>query len=428
MPPPSSTGFVSPVSPERRRIITAALLVGTFLSSLEVLVVGPAMPDVVGELGNAGLYPWVFTAYVVAQTVTIPAYGWLADRWGRRNTYLLSVVMFVAGSLVCATATSMPWVIAGRAVQGLGAGGLVPLTVTIFGDLYPVDQRTRMQGIFSLIWGVSSLLGPLAGGALTEAFSWRSIFWINILPGAVAAAVVLSSLPGHVGRDADPHSSRGSARQLLRDPTQQAVLISGLVLGGVLLGVIGYLPVQVQAIEGGSALDAGLALIPMSLAWTLAANLAGRLLGPLDFRGLTRLGMALVMVGAIICALQPVHWAGLLLLGLGFGFTISTWNVAVQEAAPLHLRGTATSWSLFVRSIGGAVAVPLFAALAGIEAGASSFDAIPDLDVGLARVFQAIAVAATVATAVAWARFPRLDAAPSGPGLLSSGKPEAPDP
>jgi len=402
----TDTRFVSPIGPGQRRAVTSALLVGTFLSSLEVMVVGPAMPDVVGELGRAGLYPWVFTAYVVAQTATIPLYGWLADRWGRRNSYLLSVGLFVAGSLICAQAHTMPTVIAGRAVQGLGAGGLIPLTVTIFGDLYPVAERTRMQGIFSLIWGVSSLLGPLAGGALTELFTWRAIFDVNVLPGVIAAAAVAISLPANVGRGGHAHRG-GHAWVLLRDPTQQAVLLSGLLLGGLLLGIVGYLPVQVQAVQGGSALDAGLALIPMSLAWTLSANLAGRLLGRLGFRGLTRSGMALVLVGALVCAWRPVHGAGLLLVGLGMGFTISTWNVAVQEAAPAHLRGTATSWALFSRSIGGAVAVPLFAALAGIDPDAASFESIPELTAGIGRIFDAIAVCALISAALAWLRFPR---------------------
>lgn len=402
----SPSRFVPPVGPRQRRAITGALLVGTFLSSLEVLVVGPAMPHVVGELGRAGLYPWVFTAYVAAQTASIPAYGWLADRWGRRNSYVLSVGLFVAGSLLCAGAHTMPVVIAGRAVQGLGAGGLIPLTVTIFGDLYPVAERTRMQGIFSLIWGISSLLGPLAGGVLTELFSWRAIFDVNVLPGVVAAAIVARTLPATVGRGA--HSERGAgAWVLLGDPTQQAVLGSGLLLGGLLLGIVGYLPVQVQAVQHGTAIDAGLALIPMSLAWTLSANLAGRLLGRLGFRGLTRAGVVLIVLGATACALRPVHPAGLLLIGLGMGLTISTWNVAVQEAAPPHLRGTATSWALFSRSIGGAVALPLFAGLAGIEPDATRFDSIPALTAGIGRIFDAIAVCALLSATIAWVRFPR---------------------
>lgn len=407
--------FVPPVGPGARRVIVGALLVGTLLASLEVMVVGPAMPDVVAELGQAGLYPWVFSAYVVAQTVTIPAYGWLADRWGRRHSYLLSVGLFVAGSLVCALAPDMRIVVAGRALQGLGAGGLIPMTVTIFGDLYPARERTRMQGVFSLVWGVSSLLGPLAGGLLTELFSWRAIFEVNVLPGAVAAAIVAFVLPARLGQaGGDGQARRSGALSLLRSPTQQAVLGSGVVLGGVLLGVVGYLPLQVQAVDGGDPLDAGIALIPMTLSWTVAANLAGRLLDRLGFHGLTRLGAALVAAGGGLLALYPGGGLGLLLLGMGFGFTISSWNVAVQEDAPPHLRGTATSWALFSRSIGGAVAVPLFAAIAGIRPDASSFAELAGLSDGMARLFGAIGLLSVLAAAIAVLRFPSPppDAAP----------------
>ena len=408
MSEPAPAPFVPPLPPGPRRVVVGALLVGTLLASMEVVVVGPAMPAVVQELGSAGLYPWVFTAYVAAQTLTIPAYGWLADRWGRRDGYLLSVVLFILGSAVCALADRMDLVVAGRAVQGLGAGGLIPLTVTVFGDLYPLRERTRIQGVFALVWGLSSLLGPLMGGLLTEAFSWRAIFWINVAPGVLAGAVVVFTLPRTLGRHARPAGGGGGAWTLLRDPTQQAILGSGLVLGGVLLGVVSYVPLLVQAVQGGSVLDAGLALLPMSLAWTLAANLAGRMLGRLGFRGLTRAGTALVALGCAGLAWRPDSLAGLILMGLGMGLVISTWNVAAQEAAPPHLRGTATSLSLFSRSVGGAAAVPGLAALAGIRPDTASFSQVQDLPAGMDRIFLALALAAALAAVIAWLRFPRV--------------------
>ncbi|MEC7946344.1 MAG: MFS transporter, partial [Myxococcota bacterium] len=194
---------MSAVSPAARRLITLALLVGTSLASLEAMVVGPAMPAVVGEFGGAGLYPWVFTAYIGAQTLTMPLYGVLADRRGRRAAYLLGVTLFLAGSLVSAMADSMAVVVAGRLLQGLGAGAILPVTQTIFGDLYPVEERTRMQGWFSLIWGLSSLLGPAVGGWLTEAFSWRAVFWLNLAPGLLSAFLIGALVPASLGRRED---------------------------------------------------------------------------------------------------------------------------------------------------------------------------------------------------------------------------------
>ena len=235
--------------------MVGALLVGTFLSSIEVMVASPAMPDVVREFGGAGLYPWVFAAYIGCQTLTVPLYGKLADVWGRRPSYLLGVALFVAGSLVCATCTSMTQMVAGRALQGLGAGALVTLTITIFGDLYTVGDRTKMQGVFSLIWGVSSLLGPAAGGWITMFWSWRGIFWINVLPGLIAAILVGSLLPG-----GSPGGSRSPppAWSLLKNRTQQVLLAAGPLIGASIIGLISYLPVQIQAIKGGTALDLSL--------------------------------------------------------------------------------------------------------------------------------------------------------------------------
>lgn len=392
----------------RRRLLVGALLVGTFLASLEVMVVGPAMPAVVSDFGGAGLYPWVFTSYIVAQTATMPLYGRMADRAGRRDAYLLGVALFVVGSVICALAGSMSVVVAGRLVQGLGAGALVPLTMTIFGDLYDVERRTKMQGIFSLVWGVSSLLGPLVGGGLTEALSWRAVFWLNVGPGLLAGALVLALLPRAVGRStARGPSLLQATLTLLRDPTQQAIALSGLALGAALMGVIGYLPVQVQAIDGGTALDAGLALIPTSLAWTLAANGTGRLVDRVGFGTLVRVGCGLVVAGTALAAWDTANAVGLALFGLGMGVTISSFNVSAQVAAPPALVGQATSLTLFARSIGSAVGVTAFGALAGLKPGAEDFGAVAGLADGVAAIFEATAVCGGVALLIVLARFPR---------------------
>lgn len=392
------------MSPNRRHAITAALLLGTLLSSMEVMVVGPAMPAVVQDLGQVGLFPWVFTANIVMNTLAVAVSGALADRYGRARLYGASVALFLLGSAACAMAPSMAAMVAARAVQGAGGGALITLTLTIFGDLYPVAQRTRVQGLFSLVWGVSSLLGPPLGGFLTQHFGWRGVFWVSVPPGLLAGAAVLALLPpASTGGGARP---RGGLWGLLRDPTQQAIAIGGVLLGGALLGVIGYLPVWVRAVEHGDAMAAGLAMLPMSISWTLGANIAGRVVHRFGFRAMVRTGSAIVAAGALGAALWPGLQPGFMLFGLGMGFCISTFTVSGQEAAPPERRGAATSLGLFSRSVGQAAAAPLLGLLAGFEPGVASFEDIPGLRGGMERVWLAVALSALAGAAVIWARFP----------------------
>lgn len=388
-----------------RRLVAFALLTGTFLASLEVMVVAPAMPRVVAEFGDAGLYPWVFITFLVASTVTIPLYGFLADRWGRRATYILAVVFFLGGSLICALAGSMAVVVAGRTVQGFGAGGLMPLTLTLFGDLYAVEDRTKMQGVFSLIWGVSSLLGPLAGGFLTEALSWRAIFWINVVPGLPAALIVVRTIPGSFGRGFE--RSPGGLAALLTSRMQLALNSSGLFVGATMMGIISFLPVWVQAVEGGTPLDAGLALVPLSLAWTLGTNINGRLVSRLGFPRMARWGTLLTAAGAIFAAVTTAERIALAVYGLGMGVAMSTFVVAAQEAAPDDQKGAATSYPMFFRTIGAAIGVWVFGRLAGLQPGVGSFSEVVGLARGVSDAFWAAAASIAVGTVILLLAFPR---------------------
>ena len=171
---------VPPISLQRRRAITAGLLLGMSLGALEATVVGTAMPTIIAQLGGLAHYSWVFSAYLLTSTASIPIWGRLSDLYGRRPMYLTAVALFLLGSLACGAAGSMPQLIAARAVQGLGAGGIVPLSMTVMGELYSLTERPRVQALFSSMWGVASVLGPLVGGYLTDSLSWRWVFYINI--------------------------------------------------------------------------------------------------------------------------------------------------------------------------------------------------------------------------------------------------------
>ncbi|HWP34241.1 MAG TPA: MFS transporter, partial [Thermodesulfobacteriota bacterium] len=178
------------LSPARRRVVTGGVMLGLFLGALEGTVVGTAMPTLVASLGGLAHYSWVFSAYMLAATATTPLWGGLSDLYGRRRVYLASLTLFLVGSALAGAARSMPELIACRALQGLGAGGLLPLGMTVVGEIYTLAERARVQALFSGVWGVASVAGPLVGGYLTERLSWRWVFYLNLPFGAAAAAVL----------------------------------------------------------------------------------------------------------------------------------------------------------------------------------------------------------------------------------------------
>src|SRR5215217_268248 len=178
------------MSKRRRWAVTIGVMTGMFLAALEATVVSTAMPTVIASLGGLSHYSWVFSAYLITSTVTVPVWGKLSDLYGRRLFYQLGIAVFLLGSILSGMSTSMTQLIAFRAIQGLGAGALIPLGMTIIGDIYTLKERTRMQALFSGVWGFSSVIGPVAGGFITDQLSWRWVFYINI-PVGLAAALIM---------------------------------------------------------------------------------------------------------------------------------------------------------------------------------------------------------------------------------------------
>src|SRR4051812_12875196 len=178
------------ISNSRRWLITVGVMTGMFIAALEATVVGTAMPTVIATLGGISRYSWVFSAYLVTSTVTVPVWGKLSDLYGRRIMYQIGIGVFLLGTLLSGLSATMNQLIIFRAIQGLGAGALVPLGMTIIGDTFTLQERAKMQAYFSGVWGLSSVIGPVIGGFITDQISWRWVFFVNLPIGVLAALII----------------------------------------------------------------------------------------------------------------------------------------------------------------------------------------------------------------------------------------------
>jgi len=410
-----------------RGLTVVALLLGIFLSAMEMTVVSTAMPTAVGELGGLHLYAWAFAAYMLTATVTVPIHGKLADLHGRKPVMLAGLALFLTGSLLCGQARSMEALIAFRAVQGLGAGAIQPVALTVVGDLFDVKERARWQGVFGAVWGVAGLVGPLLGGALVRYLSWRWVFYVNLPPGLGCAAVLAANYHEQVERHehrldvagavllggavtavllaarsvavaawAAPAGlaalalflavERRAAEPLLPlDLFRQRVIAvgsaSGALVGAAMFGVVTFVPLHVQSVLGGVATAAGGAIAPMAIGWPIASTLSGRLLARVGYRPLITGGLALTVLAALALAIALRPGTGLVtvgaltaLYGLGLGFANTPLVIAIQTSVPWNRRGVATAATMFFRTIGGTVSVGI---LGGVLAASLRAAGIP---------------------------------------------------
>jgi EmrB/QacA subfamily drug resistance transporter len=410
------TGKVWTVS--ERRLITLALFVATFLVSLDASVVSTAMPTVIGQIGGIDLYAWVFSAYLLTSTVTVPIYGKLADLFGRKPVFLFSIALFMVGSMLCGQSQTMEQLIAFRLLQGLGAGGVLPINQTILGDVYPLEERARITGLFSTIWGVSGLLGPAIGGFLTEHVSWRWVFYVNF-PLCVLTIVLISRFL-HERIEPRRHSidylgaltlSASVACLLLglqttgntalaallyvlavvlvpvfiwqerRAPEpliplwlfgNRAISVStlgGLLLGWALYGQQTFLPPYFQGVMGATPTVSGFLLAGSSVGWPIASTIGGRVLLRTGFRFPCVLGGVILTLGFALLLLVTADSSLLVplaitcVLGVGFGFYSVGTILAAQSAVGWEHRGVVTSASQFARNIGGTIGVSIAGAL-----------------------------------------------------------------
>ncbi len=403
--------MVNTVTPAARPYVIASIMLATFMAAIESTIVATAMPSIVGQLGGFKYYSWVFSAFLLAQSTTTVIYGKLSDLFGRKPTLIVGIVLLLLGSLLCGFAWSMTSLVVFRLLQGLGAGAIYPITATIIGDLYKLEERGRAQGLMASVWGISAVIGPLAGGLIVDHFSWAWIFWINLpigvltiigltlflhesveihkaridyagsllfcisigallllLTEASAALWMLVALGAvfvvtgvaflvHEKRTPEPIVSIELWARRLVATTNAATLLAGMAL----IGLTTVLPIYVQGVLGRTPVVAGFALTALVIGWPLSVMLSGRLYRTFGIRPTLRAGGILLPAGTVfLLFLTPqssplVPAIGAFLMGAGMGLLSVTTIAVVQDSVEWSKRGSATASIIFARSLGSTI-------------------------------------------------------------------------
>jgi EmrB/QacA subfamily drug resistance transporter len=404
-----------------RRMVLAAVMMAIFMAAIDLSIVATAMPTIVAELGGFDLFSWTFAGYLLAQAVTIPIYGRLADLYGRKRIFFAGAGLFLIGSTLCGLAWGMVPLILFRALQGVGAGAVQPIATTIVGDIYSPAERARMQGYISAVWGVAAVIGPTLGAFLVEHVGWSYVFWINLPIGVAtfvmfalflsepkrsrrhridylgsmlmvlgAGGVMLALMQfGHSGEALTIAAlAAGGAAALIglaahERSTPEPLLpiglwrnrvvaigcLAGFANGAVMMSLSTFLPTFVQGAMGRSPAAAGLALAASSVSWTFASMASGRLMIRTSYRTSAGIGGACLVSGSLLLmTLRPsdsLLWvaAGALCNGVGMGFCNTAFIVSTQAAVGWNERGVATSAMMFMRMVGSSVGAAVFGAI-----------------------------------------------------------------
>jgi EmrB/QacA subfamily drug resistance transporter len=406
------------------RTVFGALMLVMLLASLDQTIVSTALPTIVGEFGELAHLSWIVTAYLLASTVVTPLYGKLGDLFGRKIVLQSAILIFLAGSALCGLSHSMGQLIAFRAVQGLGGGGLIVSTTAAIGDIISPRDRPKYQGLFGAVWGLSTILGPLIGGFFVEQVSWRWIFYINLPLGLLVVAVIgwafsapppsrrpridvagavllavtltalilLTSLGGHAlawgsaealgltaavlgGLVGFVAVERSAAEPILplvlfRNGVFSICCAVGFIVGLSMFGSITFMPLYLQIVKGITPTQAGMALAPMMAGMLLASIAAGRIIHRIGrYRPFPIVGTALMTIGLGLLATLKLSTAVsvacgfVMLLGFGLGLVMQVLILAVQNAVEHRHLGVATSGATLLRSVGGSVGVSVFGAI-----------------------------------------------------------------
>ena len=394
------------------------------LVAMDTTVVATAIPSIVQDLGGFSQFTWVFSIYVLVQAVTIPIYGKLADLYGRKPILLTGILIFIVGSIFSGVAWSMFALIAFRALQGIGAGAIQPVVTTIAGDIYTVEERAKIQGWLSSVWGISAIIGPAIGGFFAQYLTWRWIFYINLPLGGLAIFVILKYLHENVARKRHKIDFLGSAllaiglgffifgvleggvRWAWSSTTSLVIFASAIIalvgfviqerraaeptvplwvfrrrvllganlatasLGLLSIGLTTFLPTFAQGVLGVSALFAGFILSSMSIGWPVASALSGRVYLRIGFRDTALVGSVLCVAASFGFFMFPESvpiWVPVLtslVIGAGFGFLSTSLIVGVQSLIDWNRRGVVTGSNLFSRQLGQALGAAIYGSIA----------------------------------------------------------------
>ena len=400
------------------KIITVCVFIATFMTAVEGTIVSTAMPTIVGSLHGISIMNWVFSIYLLTNAMMTPIYGKLADKIGRKPIFLIGIIIFIIGSALSGMSQNMIQLIIFRAIQGIGAGSIVPVSLVIIADLYPVEKRASILGLNSAAWGIASIVGPLAGGFIVDAFSWHWIFLINVPIGLVLMLLVwlylneekrvvekapidylgsfllmlmlLSLLYGFqtmsegfgvvtivslalfvlsfIGfvqvekRAKDPIITM----ELFQNRTYVLVNIIAALISGFLMGVEVYIPMWMQGVLGKSAALGGIVLAPMSIIWMFGSFAGGKVMAKNSPKKAIFMSMTPLIVGSICLMLAKMDTAyGIFfifsaILGLGFGMTMTILTVLAQSSVDVHHTGVATSFFTLSRTIGQTIMISVF--------------------------------------------------------------------
>lgn len=412
-----------PAKDMRRDLILLALMLTMSLAAMDSTIVATAIPQIVGDLGGFSLFSWLFSIYLLVQTITIPMYGKLADIYGRKPIIILGIIVFLIGSATCAAAWDMISLIVFRGIQAVGAGAIMATVNTIAGDIYTIQERAKIQGWLSSVWGISAILGPAIGGAFADYLSWRWIFLINLPVGLASIALIQYYLHENVRLKSHKVDWAGAASLLVTGGIVMYGLLQGgqewdwiswqtgiIVLLALIMGIITmkieqraeepilprwvwkrrvlvganlatigmgmatmgpnmYLPVFAQSVTGVGAMAAGFILASMSITWPISSSLSGNLYLRIGFRNTALCGIFLVIIGAASFLFIPfpgpvwVLVAIQMTLGAGFGLITTPLMVGVQSTVAWGQRGVVTGTNMFARYFGQSLGAAVFAAV-----------------------------------------------------------------